>query len=192
MAGRKKTEQLNPKQELFCQYYAKNNNALQSYLKVYECSKESAMAAAYKLLENIRVKERVAELKAQQRLDINVTKEDLILYCLRVVAADPGEYLKFKKEEIPVITKKGVLTDENGKVVTRPLNVISVEDSEKLDTGVITEIRQGRDGLSIKLEDKKWAWEKLEKYLGFDIDSHVDGESAMQALIDSIKRKRVQ
>lgn len=192
MAGRKKTEQLNPKQELFCQYYAKNNNALQSYLKVYECSKESAMAAAYKLLENIRVKERVAELKAQQRLDINVTKEDLILYCLRVVAADPGEYLKFKKEEIPVITKKGVLTDADGKVVTRPLNVISVEDSEKLDTGVITEVRQGRDGLSFKLEDKKWAWEKLEKYLGFDIDSHVDGESAMQALIDSIKRKRVQ
>ena len=192
MAGRKKTEQLNPKQELFCQYYAKNNNALQSYLKVYECSKESAMAAAYKLLENIRVKERVAELKAQQRLDINVTKEDLILYCLRVVAADPGEYLKFKKEEIPVITKKGVLTDADGKVVTRPLNVISVVDSEKLDTGVITEVRQGRDGLSFKLEDKKWAWEKLEKYLGFDIDSHVDGESAMQALIDSIKRKRVQ
>jgi phage terminase small subunit len=144
------------------------------------------------MLENVGIKKRVAELKAQQRLDINVTKEDLILYCLRVVAADPGEYLKFKKEEIPVITKKGVLTDENGKVVTRPLNVISVEDSEKLDTGVITEIRQGRDGLSIKLEDKKWAWEKLEKYLGFDIDSHVDGESAMQALIDSIKRKRVQ
>lgn len=192
MAGRKKTEQLNPKQELFCQYYAKNNNALQSYLKVYDCTKESAMAAAYKLLENIRVKQRVAELKAEQRLDVNVTKEDLILYCLRVVAADPGEYLKFKKEEIPVITKKGVLTDADGKVVTRPLNVISVEDSEKLDTGVITEVRQGRDGLSFKLEDKKWAWEKLEKYLGFDIDSHVDGESAMQALIDSIKRKRVQ
>lgn len=192
MAGRKKTEQLNPKQELFCQYYAKNNNALQSYLKVYECSKATANVNAYVLLGNTRIKERVAELKAQQRLDINVTKEDLILYCLRVVAADPGEYLKFKKEEIPVITKKGVLTDADGKVVTRPLNVISVEDSEKLDTGVITEVRQGRDGLSFKLEDKKWAWEKLEKYLGFDIDSHVDGESAMQALIDSIKRKRVQ
>ena len=192
MAGRKKTEQLNPKQELFCQYYAKNNNALQSYLKVYECSKETANANAYVLLGNTRIKERVAELKAQQRLDINVTKEDLILYCLRVVAADPGEYLKFKKEEIPVITKKGVLMDALGNVITRSVNVISVEDSEKLDTGVITEIRQGRDGLSIKLEDKKWAWEKLEKYLGFDIDSHVDGESAMQALIDSIKRKRVQ
>lgn len=190
MAGRKK--ELNPKQELFCQYYAKNNNALQSYLKVYECSKESAMAASYRMLENVGIKQRVAELKAEQRLDVNVTKEDLILYCLRVVAADPGEYLKFNKEEIPVITKKGILTDENGKVVTRPLNVISVEDSAKLDTSVITEVKQGRDGISFKLEDKKWAWEKLEKYLGFDIDSHVDGESAMQSLIDSIKRKRVQ
>ena len=192
MARQKKTEELTAQQELFCQYVAKNNNALQSYLKVYDCTKEAANANAYRLMGNDRIKQRVAELKAQQRLDINVTKEDLILYCLRVVAADPGEYLKFKKEEIPVITKKGVLTDADGKVVTRPLNVISVEDSEKLDTGVITEVRQGRDGLSFKLEDKKWAWEKLEKYLGFDIDSHVDGESAMQALIDSIKRKRVQ
>lgn len=192
MAGRKKTEQLNPKQELFCQYYAKNNNALQSYLKVYECSKEVAHANAFRLMANDGIKKRVAELKAERRLDINVTKEDLILYCLRVVAADPGEYLKFNKQDVPVITKKGVLTDEQGNVVTRPLNVISVEDSTKLDTSVITEVKQGRDGISFKLEDKKWAWEKLEKYLGFDIDSHVDGESAMQSLIDSIKRKRVQ
>ena len=91
-----------------------------------------------------------------------------------------------------MLTKKGVLTDEQGNVVTRPLNVISVEDSTKLDTSIITEVKQGRDGISFKLEDKRWAWEKLEKYLGFDIDSHVDGESAMQSLIDSIKRKRVQ
>ena len=192
MAGRKKTEQLNPKQELFCQYYAKNNNALQSYLKAYDCSKEVAMSASYRMLENVGIKKRVAELKAQQRLDINVTKEDLILYCLRVVAADPGEYVKFECKEFPILTKEGPVKDENGNILTRPVNVVSVEDSAKLDTSVITEVKQGRDGISFKLEDKKWAWEKLEKYLGFDIDSHVDGESAMQALIDSIKRKRVQ
>jgi phage terminase small subunit len=192
MARQKKTEELNPKQELFCQYYAKNNNALQSYLKVYDCTKEAACAAAYRLLDNVRIKQRVAELKAQQRLDVNVTKEDLIIYCLKVIGCDLGEYLTFKKQDVPVITKTGVLTDEQGNVVTRPLNVISVEDSTKLDTSIITEVKQGRDGISFKLEDKRWAWEKLEKYLGFDIDSHVDGESAMQSLIDSIKRKRVQ
>lgn len=192
MAEKKKTE-LTPKQELFCQYYAKNNNALQSYLKVYDgCSKESAMALGSKLLRNVKVKARVAELKAEQRLDVNVTKEDLIIYCLKVIGCDLGEYLKFQRQDVPVLTKKGVLTDEQGNVVTRPLNVISVEDSTKLDTSIITEVKQGRDGISFKLEDKRWAWEKLEKYLGFDIDSHVDGESAMQSLIDSIKRKRVQ
>ena len=190
MAGRKK--ELNPKQELFCQYYAKNNNALQSYLKVYECTKEQANANAYRLMGNDGIKQRVAELKAEQRLDVNVTKEDLILYCLRVVAADPGEYVKFECKEFPILTKEGPVKDENGNILTRPVNVISVEDSAKLDTSVITEAKQGRDGISFKLEDKKWAWEKLEKYLGFDIDSHVDGESAMQSLIDSIKRKRVQ
>ena len=29
---------------------------------------------------------------------------------------------------------------------------------------MISEIRQGRDGISIKLADKKWAWEQLVKY----------------------------
>lgn len=191
MAVKKKTE-LTPKQELFCQYYAKNNNALQSYLKAYDCSKEQANAHAYALVGKSGIKARVAELKAQQRLDVNVTKEDLIIYCLKVIGCDLGEYLKFQRQDVPVLTKKGVLTDEQGNVVTRPLNVISVEDSTKLDTSIITEVKQGRDGISFKLEDKRWAWEKLEKYLGFDIDSHVDGESAMQSLIDSIKRKRVQ
>ena len=32
----------------------------------------------------------------------------------------------------------------------------------------MSEVKQGKDGISIKMEDKKWAWEMLVKYLGFD------------------------
>lgn len=41
-------------------------------------------------------------------------------------------------------------------------------DSRFVDTSVISEIKRGKDGINIKLEDKKWAWETLAKYLGFD------------------------
>lgn len=180
MARQKKTEELDPKQELFCQYYAKNNNALQSYLKAYNCSRATANVNAYRLLGNARIKQRVAELKAQQRLDVNVTREDMILHCLKVVGADIGEYLRFNNQEITI-------TDKKGNEFTKRVNVITLEDSDKVDTSVIAEVKQGRDGISVKLEDKRWAWEKLEKYLGFDIDSHVGAEgSAMQSLIDAL------
>lgn len=182
MARKKKTEEpkLTPKQELFCQYYAKNNNALQSYLKAYGCSKETAIAHAYECVEKRGVKKRVAELKAKQRLDPSVTKEDMILHCLKVVGADIGEYLRFSNQEITI-------TDKKGNEFTKRVNVITLEDSDKVDTNVIAEVKQGRDGISVKLEDKRWAWEKLEKYLGFDIDSHVGTEgSAMQSLIDAL------
>lgn len=37
-------------------------------------------------------------------------------------------------------------------------------DSEIIDTSVISEVKQSKDGVSIKLSDKKWAWEQLIKY----------------------------
>jgi phage terminase small subunit len=44
------------------------------------------------------------------------------------------------------------------------VNYIDLGESEELDTSVIQEVKQGKDGISIKLADKKWAWEQLIKY----------------------------
>jgi hypothetical protein len=55
----------------------------------------------------------------------------------------------------------------------------SARDTEKVGPSpVITEVKEGRDGVSFKLEDKKWAWEQLAKYLGFDEEA-AEGEATI-------------
>ena len=137
-------EELTEKRRLFCLYYATSYNALQSYLKAYKCDKETAMASGSRLLRNVKVQAEVKRLRQimQHHLDVGVS--DLVQYCLKVVGADLGDYVTF-----------------NG------FNV-KLADSKTVDTSVVSEVKQGKDGISIKMEDKKWAWEMLAKYLGFD------------------------
>lgn len=137
-------EELTEKRRLFCLYYATSHNALQSYLKAYKCDKETAMASGSRLLRNVKVQAEVKRLRQIMQYHLDVGVSDLVQYCLKVVGADLGDYVTF-----------------NG------FNV-KLADSNSVDTSVISEVKQGKDGISIKMEDKKWAWEMLAKYLSFD------------------------
>lgn len=72
MAKELVTEELNPKQELFCQLYCTDKeffgNGVETYLEVYDIDKskkgwyQSACAAASRLLSNVKVLNRINEL----------------------------------------------------------------------------------------------------------------------------------
>jgi phage terminase small subunit len=137
-------EELTEKRRLFCLYYATSHNALQSYLKAYQCAKETAMTNGPALLRNTQVRAEVKRLQGALRNELDIGLPDLLQYCLKVVGADLGDYVTFKS------------------------HTVRLADSRFVDTSVISEIKRGKDGINIKLEDKKWAWETLAKYLGFD------------------------
>ena len=58
---------LNPKQEAFCLHYAKTGNATESYkVAGYQCKNDAVVAAsAVRLLNQVKVKNRLAELTEQ-------------------------------------------------------------------------------------------------------------------------------
>lgn len=94
----------------------------------------------------------------QHHLDVGVS--DLVQYCLKVVGADLGDYVAF-----------------NGVSV-------KLADSQTVDTSVVSEVKQGKDGISIKMEDKKWAWEMLAKYLGFDTMEELKKEKLKAEVVE--------
>lgn len=151
---------LTEKRRLFCLHYATSHNALQSYLKVYKCDKETAVASGSRLLRNVKVQAEVRRLRQimQHHLDVGVS--DLVQYCLKVVGADLGDYVAF-----------------NGVSV-------KLADSQTVDTSVVSEVKQGKDGISIKMEDKKWAWEMLAKYLGFDTMEELKKEKLKAEVVE--------
>ena len=148
--------ELTAQQQRFCLYYATSDNALQSYLKAYNCSYLSACGSAYRLLENAKIKQKIDELKQIMRQHININADDMIIFLSKVVKSDIRDYLKFGRKSLEL---------SDGRVIE--VNFVDLEDSETVDTSLIQEIKQGKDGVSLKMIDKRWAWEKLEKLLGW-------------------------
>lgn len=166
-------EDLTPEQQLFCIYYSKSFNATQSYLKAYGCSYESAMANGPRLLGNDRVRKEIQRLKEIKRQQIVVSEEDMVEFHMRVAFADIGDYVSFGQEEVPVMGMFGPLTDENGKPVTKMVNVVRLKDSSKVDTQLIKEVKEGKEGVSIKLLDRCKSLEWLDRYFLMNpIDKH--------------------
>ena len=173
--------EITDKQRDFCVFYASNNNATQAYLKAYGGDKAVAMVEGCRLLRNPKIKAEIHCLKELMRSEYDLQLDDLIRYCLKVVSADIGDYVSFGRETIQ--TGDGELE----------VNRVRLAESADVDTSVIAEVKQGRDGVSVKLADKKWAWEKLEKYLGFDGDARlrVDLQNKkLRAEVDAMKNKQ--
>lgn len=61
----------------------------------------------------------------------------------------------------------GPVKDEDGSQIYKEVNYVDFKDSGFVDGTIISEVKQGKDGVSIKLEDRKWALDKLDKY--FDL-----------------------
>jgi len=169
-------EELTEKQRLFCLFYATSNNATQSYIKAYDSDKVTAMVNGCKMLRITKIKDEIHRLKEILRADIDIDVSDMVRYCLKVVGADIGDYVKFGRQEVPLVIDGHSVYDKNtGKQVMETINYVELNDSSANDTGVIDEVRQGKAGISIKLADKKWAWDKLAKLLGFyPEDKHKD------------------
>ena len=155
---------LNDKQRLFCLYYIKCFNATQSYLKSYECSYATALTNGPALLRNTRVKEEIERLKEIKRQQITVDESDLIELHMRIAFADMGDYVSFGREEIQVMGMFGPVKDEDGNICTEVINTVRLKESSMVDTQLIKEVKQGRDGVAIKLIDRCKSLEWLDKH----------------------------
>lgn len=159
-------EDLTSEQQMFCIYYSRTFNAAQSYQKAYGCTYESAMALGSKILRNIKVREEIERLKEIKRQQIVASTDDLVEIQMRIAFSDIGNYLRFGRETIPVMGPFGPIQIENEatgckETLEKEVNSIRLEESVNVDTQIIQEVKQGRDGVSIKLADKQKAMDWL-------------------------------
>lgn len=166
--GTKETIQnddLTPGRQMFCVYYNRTFNATQSYQKAFGCKYETAMVEGCKLLRNPRIREELDRLKEIKRQQIVAGTDDIVELQMRIAFADIGYYMQFGRAEVEVMGPFGPIKDEEtGEVITREVNTVRLNESDNVDTQIIQEVKQGRDGVSIKLADKQKAIEWLTNY----------------------------
>lgn len=162
-------EELTPEYQMFCIYYSKTFNATQSYMKAFNCSYETANAHGYELLSNVVVRAEIERLKEIKRQQIIAGTEDVVELQMRIAFGDIGNYVTFGQEKIPVMAMYGpvkVKNEATGKKETlmQDINVVRLNESDQVDTQIIQEVKQGKNGVSVKLADKQKAMDWLSKY----------------------------
>ncbi len=157
---------LNDKQRLFIAYYVKCWNATKAYQKAYGCAYSTAMTNGSQLLRNTKVREEITKVRDGLTEDALLDKRTLIQKWIDIAFADITDYLKFGRQEEVVYGEDGQPEiDMNGNVKTYAFNFVHLNESAELDGTLITEVKQGKDGISVKLADKMKALEFLSKHM---------------------------
>ena len=146
-------DELTPGQQMFCIYYNRTFNASQSYQKAYGCTYESALCAGPRLLGNVRVREELERRKEIKRQKIVASADDIVELQMRIAFSDIGNYLSFGKTEIET---------KNGDTVK--VNTVDLKESDGVNTQLIKKVKEGRDGVSVEVEDRQKAIEWLTKF----------------------------
>ncbi|PGF06493.1 terminase [Bacillus pseudomycoides] len=152
-------EELTEKERLFCLYYVKYFNGTQAAIKA-GYTKESAHVQSSRLLRRERVSSYIKELKGELVENVFVEAMDVLKEYIKIAFADITNYVTFGQREVE-------FESEDGTTVTRMMNFVDLQDHDMVDGSIITEVKQGRDGISVKLADKMKALDKLAQY--FDL-----------------------
>lgn len=162
--------ELTDKQQLFCCLYAKCFNATKAYQKAYGVSHQTAMAAGPRMLGNVRVKEEIKRLK-QNRINREMIDEhDILQRYIDIAFSDITDYLEFGQEQVQVMSMYGpveVKDPETGekKPLMKTVNTVRFKESSEVDGTIISEVKQGKDGASIKLADRMKALQWLSDHM---------------------------
>lgn len=162
--------ELTDKQRLFCVLYVKCFNATKAYQKAFQVDYATACGNASNLLKSIEIKNEILRLK-QNRLNREMLDEsDIFQKYMDIAFSDVTDFAEFGQEDVPVMTVYGpvqVKDEETGekKTLTKRVNVVRFKDSSEVDGTLIAEVKQGKDGASIKLPDRMKALEWLGEHM---------------------------
>lgn len=129
---------LNERQKLFILYYLQSFNSTWACIQV-GYSKTSAHVRGNELLNDDKVSSTINKITALMHKQVYVKATDIVNEYVKIAFADITEFVNFNKKKV------------------------ELKSSDQVDGRLIVEVKQGRDGTTIKLADKMKALERLEK-----------------------------
>lgn len=159
------------KQRRFVEEYCIDQNATQAYIRAgYNVKSEDVAAVnGVRLLSNAKIRAEVDERLKQLTERSGVTAEKVISEIAKVAFSDITDYLEVDEYEYV----SGYEKDEKGNIdINKPIikkykgvDIFKTKDIGKNKIGAVGEIRQTKEGISLKLHDKMKALEMLGRNL---------------------------
>lgn len=159
------SDELNDKQKMFCLYYIKYFNATKAYQQAYGVDRNTAESIAYRLMGNDGVRREIERLKQERFNGILLDAQAVLQKYIDIAFADITDFVEFGQEKRPELDHNlEPLLDENGDEITYSISYVHLKNADEVDGTLITEVKKGKDGVSVKLADKMKALEFLSKY----------------------------
>lgn len=172
-------EELNEREKDFCIAFVHAPNASQAAMKIGRYTTYgAARTAAYEMMKKPAVQEEIKRLRALKRKAILAEADDIIEMHMRIAFAEMDAFVEWGQEEVPVMTMYGPLEVINPvtgvkETVTKMVNAIRFKEHDQVDGSVISQVKMGRDGASVKLVDKQKSLDFLERYFLLNpLDKH--------------------
>lgn len=165
---------LTVQQKTFVMEYLLDFNATRAAMAA-GYSKKTAYSIGWELIRKPAIQKEIQRQTEGDVIRLGLNRERQLLEYMRIAYANVGEYVRFGQREVPVMGPFGPIYEgkgKNKKPVTRIVNYVDFIPSEEIDSTLISEVKQGKDGVSIKLHDKMKALDKLDKYLDLLPDHH--------------------
>ena len=162
-------DELTDAQKAFCLYYSKTFNATMSYKKAYGCSYDSARSNGPALLAKACIRAEITRLKEIRAAALLASVDDVVEKYMHIAFADITDFLDFGRAAVPVMGPFGPIEIEDSETgektpVTKEINEVRFKESSEVDGTLLSEVKQGKDGASVKLADRMKALEWLGNY----------------------------
>lgn len=169
------SEELTEQQRLFCLYYIKYLNATKAYQKAYQASYRTAHSNAYRLMAHDGIKREIQRLTEERANAIKLDTNFVLQKLIDIAFADITDYVEFGVKKVKRLVKTGEYNEYEEPIYKEEeleVQYVDVKDSSDVDGALIKEVKQGKDGTTIKLHDKMKALELLAKYVDLLPDTH--------------------
>lgn len=165
---------LNDKQSAFCEEYLIDLNATQAAIRA-GYSKKTAAQIGEKLLRKVEIQEKIQQLKNERSARTDITADAVIRRLAEISFANVDHFAKVVEQEYEATEFAAEGEKLVQRQVTRTRKIVDVVPTDEVPRerlAAIAAIKQGRNGIELKLHDQVKALELLGRHLGiFEIDN---------------------
>lgn len=153
------TPELNQNQIAFCYSFITDNNATRAYKEVYKCSEKAAESGSCRLLRNVKIQQKINELKTKAIKRSEITLDKVIDELGKIAFSNIRDCIDLEVDSLVFKSAKDIPEDA---------------------FACISEITQLKNGsLRVKFYDKARALESLKQYF---VDNPGTGDDAKKII----------
>lgn len=164
---------LTAKQKRFCEEYIVDLNATQAAIRA-GYSENTASETGYENLRKPQMAEYIQELMDERAKRTEITADMVLKEYAKIGFSNITDYLKVSVKPRPVTVE----TADGSMTIMEDMQGVDLFDTDTIDLEkmrAVAEIKQTRDGIALKLHDKKGALDSIARHLGmFNDKSTID------------------